>query len=400
MIKLIKTNGIDKFLVVRECLMGTTTRYLSANTGVYAQCTLEDGRAASVYLNLVNTVCTTSWPMGLDSSCLEHGNSVHTGSQGSFIKLMFVNFDGRDRCSVLPFEVSSSVNITTVTNEGTREWLASGYDVLQQVGFGKTRGRCSGFANKNCNYSALLHGVLNRTDYIDRLLKFRGLKFSRNAFFPRVKFAMETETEQVVQVQIYPPSLAVNLQNLTQDTVVKYGPVLLKQIICEADIDTSLMRFCVDTECRLDRFLSPAEKFQLVVGYYSLRWLEATVVEFDVVGEMHQFICQTLRLFSTDYGRYWYSFERQKRVNREIHDFFVEDTPLRRCPHASHFRAFVVSYLTSRGHSLAARAIVDNFPSDAHPSEKRIDDPSVARHWFDTHVIDYRCLYREISNNK
>lgn len=60
MIKLIKTNGIDKFLVVRECLMGTRTRYLSANTGVYAQCTLEDGRAASVYLNLVNTVCTTS----------------------------------------------------------------------------------------------------------------------------------------------------------------------------------------------------------------------------------------------------------------------------------------------------------------------------------------------------
>jgi len=380
--------------------MNTKTRYLSTNTGVYTQCKLGDGRSASVYLNLVNTVCTTSWPMGSDSNCLEQANSVHTGSQGSFIKLMFVHFDGRDRCSVLPFEVSSSVNITTVTNEGTREWLASGYDVLQQIGFGKSRGRCSGFANKNCNYSALLHGVLNRKNYIDRLLKFRGLKFSQNAFFPPVKFAMATEADQVVQVQIYPPSLAVNLQNLTQETVAKYGPLLLEQIICEADIDSSLMRFCVDTEWRLDRFLSPLEKFQLVVAYYSFRWLEATVKPFDIVGEMHQFICKRLRLFSNDHCRYWHSFERKKRENREIHDFFVQDTTLRKCPHAGQFRVFVVAFLTSNGHSLAARAIRDNFPNDQHLSEKQIDDPSIARHWFDTHVIDSSCLYPSVSRNK
>ena len=139
--------------------MSLKTRHLSANTGVYAQCAWKDGRRASAYLNLVNTVCTTSWPMGSESNCIERGNSVHTGSQGSFIKLMFVNLDGRDRCSLLPFEVSSSVNITTVTNEGTREWLASGYEVLQHISFKKAVGRCAGFVNKNCNYSTLLHGV-------------------------------------------------------------------------------------------------------------------------------------------------------------------------------------------------------------------------------------------------
>lgn len=375
--------------------MDVKTRHLSANTGVYAEWALDDGRTASVYLNLVNTVCTTSWPMGSSGTCLEQGNSVHTGCQGSFIKLMFVNVDGRDRCSLLPFEVSSSVNITTVTNEGTREWLASGYDVLQHLGFGKMGGRCGGFVNKNCNYSALLHGVLNRADYIKRLVTVRGLKFAENAFFPPVKFSMTTDTEHVVQVQIYRPSLAVNLQNLTHETVPRYGPIILGHIICEADIDTSLMRFCVDTEWRLDRFLSPSEKFQIVVAYYSFRWLEAAAPPFDIVREMHQYICQGLRLFSTDHSRYWYSFERQKRENREIHDFFVEDTPLRRCPHANKFRSFVVAFLNSRGHLLAARAILDSFPNESREdvSSKRWFDATAARSWFNTHVVEYKCLY-------
>ena len=376
--------------------MSLKTRHLSANTGVYAQCAWKDGRRASAYLNLVNTVCTTSWPMGSESNCIERGNSVHTGSQGSFIKLMFVNLDGRDRCSLLPFEVSSSVNITTVTNEGTREWLASGYEVLQHISFKKAVGRCAGFVNKNCNYSTLLHGVINRADYIKRLLTVRGLKFSQNAFFPPVKFSMSTDTGYAVQVQIYPSSLAVNLQNLTKESVSKFGPVILGAIICEADIDTSLMRFCVDVEWRLDRFLSPFEKYQLVVAYYSLRWLEFTTTQFDIVSEMHQFICKGLRLYSTDHGRYWYSFERQKRENREIHDFFVEDTPLRRCPHVHQFRAFVIAFLTSRGHLLAAQAIRQSFSEDSEKeqsSKKPYDDSSAARDWFDTHVIKHHCLY-------
>lgn len=378
-------------------LMSVSTRHLSANTGVYIQSALRDGRVASVFLNLVNTVCTTSWPMGTESNCLERANSVHTGSQGSFIKLMFVNLDGRDRCSLLPFEVSSSLNITTVTDEGMREWLASGYDVMQRIGFGKARGRCAGFVNKNCNFSTLLHGVMNRADYIKRLLKYRGLKFSRNAFFPPVKFSMATDTGHVIQVQIYPTSLAVNLQNLTKETVSRYGPILLGNIVCEADIDTSLMRFCVDNEWRLGRFLSPFEKFQLVIAYYSFRWLEATTTPFDIVGEMHQFIHKGLRLFSSDHGRYWYSFSRQKRENWEVHDFFVEDTSLRRCPHASLFRAFVVEFLTSRKHLLAARAIMERFPDDSREesfsSKKQIYDPYAARDWYDTHVGQPQCLY-------
>ena len=97
--------------------MAIRTSHLSTNTGVYAKCDLNGDRTASVFLYLVNTVCTTSWPMVQGENCLEQGNSVHTGSQGSFIKLMFVCFDGRDKCSLLPFYVSSSVNITTVTNE-------------------------------------------------------------------------------------------------------------------------------------------------------------------------------------------------------------------------------------------------------------------------------------------
>ena len=371
--------------------MAIRNNHLSANTGVYTQCTLADGRVATIYLTLVNTVCTTSWPMGQEGNCLERGNSVHTGSQGSFIKLMFVNFDGRDKCSLLPFGVSSSVNITTVTNEGTRELLASGYDVLQHLGFGKTGGRCGGFVNKNCNFSALLHGVLNREDYIERLLTVRGLRFSRNAYFPPVKYSMTTDTEQVVQVQIYPPSLAVNLQNLNKKTVFKYGPIILQQIAYEADIDTSLMTFCVDTEWRLNRPLSPSEKFQLVVAYYSFRWLEAAMEGFDIVAAMHDFLLRGLRLFTLDHGRYWYSFEREKRENREIHDFFVQDTPLSRCPHADGFRSFVLAFLISRGHDFAAQKIGEKYPD--HRLTDAYDDLSEARRWHQTHVVERQCLY-------
>ena len=97
--------------------------------------------------------------MGSGETCLERGNSVHTELRGSFIKLMFVCFDGRDKFLLLPFDVSSSVNITTVNNENTRELLAAWYDVLQHISFGKKGGRCRRFVNKNCNLSAVLHGV-------------------------------------------------------------------------------------------------------------------------------------------------------------------------------------------------------------------------------------------------
>lgn len=373
--------------------MALRTRHLSANTGVYTQCTLADGRhVASVYLNLVNTVCKTSWPMGAGNECLEQSNSVHTGSKGSFIKKMFVGFDGRDKCSLLPFDVSSSVNITTVTNEGTRELLASGYGVLQHLGFGRTGGRCDGFFNKNCNFSALLHGVLNRTKYIKRMLTVRGLRFSRNAFFPPVIFSMTTDEGQIVKVQIYPPSLAVNLQNLTKDTVFKYAPDIFRDILCEADLDTSLMRFCVDAEWRLDRFVSPFEKFQLVVSYYSIQWLGKTIPSFDIVAAMHDFLNRGLQLFSLDHSRYWYSFEREKRENREIHEYFIEDGPLRRCPHAGPFRAFVVAFLSSRGHLTAVQAIRDQCEEEEE-EEDSLGDSMIARIWYDTHVIDRQCLY-------
>lgn len=110
---------------------------------------------------------------------------------------MFVCFDGRDKCSLLLFDVSSFVNITIVTNE--RELLALGYAVLQDIGFGKKGVRCNGFVNKNCNFSAVLHGVLNREEYIEQLFTIRGLRFSGNAYFPPVKYSFTTETGQVMQ---------------------------------------------------------------------------------------------------------------------------------------------------------------------------------------------------------
>ena len=236
--------------------------------------------------------------------------------------------------------------------------------------------------------------MLNREEYIERLLTIRGLRFSRNAYFPPVKYSFTTETGQVVQVQIYPTSLAVNLQNLTKETVTRYGSFILQQIACEADIDTSLMRFCVDAEWRLDRTLSPYEKLQLVIGYYSFRWLEATVDTYDIVAEMHDFLLKGLSLFTLDHGRYWYSFERKKRKNMEIYDLFIEDTPLRHCPHAGGFRAFVLSFLSSRGHAFAAQKIREAFPADKDSAtETDPNDPCSARLWYETHVVDRHCLF-------
>lgn len=374
--------------------MAIRTKHLSANTGVYARCELVDGRIACAYLNLVNTVSTTSWPMGQCDNCLERGNSVHTGSRGSFIQLMFICFNGRDKCSLLPFQASSAVNMTTVKDEGTREFLASGYDVLQHLGFGKTGGRCGGFYNKNCNFSTVLHGVLNRERYIERLLTVRGLRFSRNAFFPPVKYSTVTDTEQVIQAQIYPSSLAINLQNLTKATASRYGPFILQQIACEADVDTSLMRFCVDAEWRMCRTLTPNEKIELVVAYYSFRWLEFTEPGFNITTAMHDFLQRGLRLFTLDHERYWYTFEREKYKNWEINNLFVENTRLHCCPHADGFRVFVKTFLTSMGHVFAAQQIRNAFPDAAESlTHKDIRDCSLARHWYQTHVLEYHCLY-------
>ena len=151
------------------------TNRVCANLGMYISCRLDDGRTAAAFLNLVNTVSTASWPLEQSDNCLEHGNSVHTGSSGGFIKRMFICSDGRYKCSLLPFDASSSLNITTVTDEGTREFLASGYGVLQHVGFGKTGGRHGGSQNKNSNYSTVLHGIMNRETFVQNLLKTRGL---------------------------------------------------------------------------------------------------------------------------------------------------------------------------------------------------------------------------------
>ena len=48
----------------------------------------------------------------------------------------------------------------------------------------------------------------------------------------------------------------------------------------------------------------------------------------------------------------------------EIYDLFIEDTPLRHCPHASGFRAFVLSFLSSRANAFAAQKIREAFVAD------------------------------------
>ena len=236
--------------------------------------------------------------------------------------------------------------------------------------------------------------MLNRDEYIERLLTVRGLRFSRNAYFPPVKYCTTTNTGQVVQVQIYPSSLAVNLQNLTKETVLRYGSFILREIVCQGDVDTSLMRFCVDAEWRMDRTLSRSEKFQLIVAYYSFRWLDATVTAFDIVGAMHQFLHRGLRLFTMDHGRYWYSFEREKKRESRNSRSLCPGHPLHHCPHAGEFRAFVITFLTSRGHEFAAQQIRKTFPHNPESMTKEATSgPSSALNWYETHVVDNRCLY-------
>ena len=370
------------------------TTFVCANMGVYVTGVSVDGSTASAFFSLVNTVSTALWPPEHEYDCLEKRNSVHTGSSGSFIKRMFICLDGRDKCSLLPFDASSSVNITTVTDEGIREFLASGYGILRHLGFGNTGGRYGGSKNKNSNYTTVLHGVMNRKNFIERLLSDHGLKFSHNSFFPPVKYSTLTEEGEVLQVQIYPSSLAINLQNLTRETALKYGGQILRQITCEASIDTSLMRFCVDAEWRISRILSPYEKLQLVIAYYSFRWLENTEPEFDIVKEMHGFLQNGLQLFTEDYKRYWFLFERDKYKNFEIDCLFIEKTPLRKCPHAIYFRAFVLTFLTTQGHISAALNIRKTFPKDQTSIiERALNDPSLARVWYETHVLKRDCIY-------
>ena len=324
----------------------------------------------------------------------EKQNSVHTGSSGGFIKGMFICLDGRDKCSLLPFDASSSVNITTVTDEGIREFLASGYGILQHLGFGNTGGRYGGSRNKNSIYSTVLHGVMNRENFIEKLLSDHGLKFSHNSFFPPVKYSTFTKDGDILQVQIYPSSLAINLQNLTRETALKYGGQILRQITCEASIDTSLMRFCVDAEWRISRILSRYEKIQLVIAYYSFRWLENTEPRFDIITEMHGFLQNGLQRFTEDYKRYWFSFERDKYKNWEIDYLFIEKTPLRKCPHAIYFQAFVLAFLTIQGHTSAAQKILKTFPKDQTSiTESALSGPSLARTWYETHVLKRDCIY-------
>ena len=80
--------------------------------------------------------------------------------------------------------------------------------------------------------------------------------------------------------------------------------------------------------------------------------------------------------------------------NWEIHNLFVENTPLRRCPHAEGLRVFVKTFLTSMGHDFAAQQIRNAFPDDVESlTHKDVSASSLARHWHKTHVVERHCLY-------
>ena len=72
---------------------------------------------------------------------------------------------------------------------------------------------------------------------------------------------------------------------------------------------------CMDAEWRMSRILTQSEKIQLVVAYYSFRWLEHTEADFHFTAHVHHFFLHGLQLCTEDYKRYWFSFTREKYKN-------------------------------------------------------------------------------------
>lgn len=407
--------------------------YQTSGAGIRTEC---DRPPAAAYFSAVNTVSTAFWPSSvhwpqedgsLDGynkrrSCEEEACSVHVQGPRSLIETMNVYQEGRRRSSVLPFDVSSSVNFTTVTREDTRDVFATHFDLQRLLAF-RRDGRNCGIATTNKNFMTVLHGVMNRDEYTRLLVANHEKDFHENSFFPPIKWSMVLspspswgddaagwpqrrqwdQRQRETKHQLYKRSLAVNLQKYDDQTLTEFGPRVLEMMLQEAQVDPDLNRLCVDAEQLLGRHLSDPEKREILFNYYSAAWLrhcappstssaaaETDAAAFRFSDELQRLIVERLTTRSWDYKRYAYNFKRSKRKNAEIYDLCGDPCdPVRRCLHSAPFVSFVLHFLREREYRCAAE-IVENAVAWAR-DDRLFLDFRLAKDWWDTHILQNVC---------
>lgn len=370
------------------------------------------------------------------------------------IQTMHVYQEGRRRTSVLPFARTESINFTTAKAEDDRDAFAAAFELQRLVGFGGRDGSSSGgggggddkggtaceLVKTNDNFMTVLHGVMNREEYVGRLLARHQRDYYSNSLFPSIRrsFGWSLPSRKAAatsprhldvddnptKVQLYRDSLAVNLQRCDVEGLTRRGPSILRDLLSEAAIDEDLNRMCVDAEHRRDRNLDDAEKREILFWYYSARWLSESSStrrrrrrlrkekirrsRFRFCREMRRLISGGLPEKSDDYKRYAYTFKRKKRKNSEIFDVCGDPSDLvYRCPHSRPFVAFVLRFLTARGYTEAAASVarasaaaaagdaVDGVeierrdPRSIEEEEKM--EKTLAKEWWKTHVQNNVC---------
>ena len=404
----------------------TAGRGCSIDTAPTTTTTTTTTRSANAYFAVTNTVSTAYWAAAKRQSCDEEACSAELKMERPIIQAMHVYQEGRRRTSALPFRRTESVNFTTVKAEDDRDAFAVCFQLQRLVGFGRRLDADEGdkgghgceFFKTNDNFMTLLHGVMNRDEYVRRLLGRHQANYYSNSLFPSIRRAFVDPSSSAsssrrgrgeeggggrgggkrgrarhrngrvrisAKVQLYKDSLAVNLQKYDAHRLAACGPVVLSDLLREARLDVDLNRLCVDAEHRRDRNLDDSEKREILFWYYSARWLSATEeppssspspVErpaatpsrapgspsfrrpFRFCQAMQHFVAQRLVERSSDYRRYAYAFRRRKRTNCEIYDVCGDPRDaVYRCPHSRPFVAFVVRLLRSQGHVVAARTV-------------------------------------------
>ena len=261
-----------------------------------------------------------------ESSLDEKSNSVHLRcEEDTFVDQMTRRLHPLyDSSSHLAFPTTSLNNVTTRGWDLDAVYYSSIQSGYLAFAFGRLGHIQTRFSTNNRNYTALIHGIENRSDCLLALEKMDSIKFSRNCSFPPLTwnalYPNKDEEKIMCRSQIYDNSFATNTQRQTDESLVETSRSILSRLMKFAAIDLSINHLCVDWEIRLGRNLSYSEKCQLLIFHEVARNKHACEPE------KFQLLCEQfpLKKFEDNFNKNMYGVKRLSRKNPELVDIYYK----------------------------------------------------------------------------
>jgi len=204
-----------------------------------------DGRVKITFF-LVNIV--SSRVIVQPKSCRddELSSSIHLRGSKLQHTMWEISKCGCHTSTILNFCSTGSTTITVRGNYQLRLRASLDFIYHQALAYGKSGAILLPFATNNLNYTARLYGVSNPEYVGEYLCRMEKYAVERNDRFPSIKFNLR-QPERVC-FQLFVPSMCINTQYQTWDSLEKSGRVILDTILKYADVNFKLNETCVHQE--------------------------------------------------------------------------------------------------------------------------------------------------------